>query len=115
MNAAILSSIIGSFAVVIATVIGVVIRHLLSSQTETSTRLGDLTAVVSGLVVSVEHLQTTVGQLQATVETFQEKVYAEFKAMDDKFTGLLKAQDEKFTGLIGDLRKEVHDGFRQLG
>ncbi|MCY4434533.1 MAG: hypothetical protein OXE45_12800 [bacterium] len=91
MNTAILSSTIGGSAILIASVIGALMYHILAVQRNN----------------------------QAKIESGFEQVNASIHNLDTKFTGQISDLEvrltDKFTGHLTDLRKEVYDGFKDHG
>ena len=83
MNTAILSSVIGGSAVLLASVIGVLFAHFLTIQRESQQKIDGQFDVLTGAI----------------------------KDLDTKFTGAIKDLDTKFTGAIKDLEIRLTNKF----
>ena len=86
MNTAILSSVIGGSAVLLASVIGVLFAHFLTIQRESQQKIE--------------------GQLRVLTD--------EIKGLDTKFTGAINRLDTKFTGAIKDLDTKFTGAIKDL-
>ena len=88
MDTAILSSVIGGSAVVVATLLGVLFNRMFAFQKVTNIQLENVVNAVHGLDTKMKDLEIRLG----------DKFTGQLKAMDDKFTGEIKVLDSKFTG-----------------
>ena len=99
MDTAILSSVIGGSAVVVATLLGVLFNRIFAFQKATSIQLEKLATAVHGLDTKMKDLEIRLGdKFTGHLKAMDGKFTGQLKAMDGKFTGQLKAMDDKFTG-----------------
>lgn len=97
MNTAILSSVIGGSAVLLASVIGVLFAHFLTIQRESQQKIEGQFDVLTGAIKDLDIKFTG--------------VTTELGALDTKFTGAINRLDTKFTGAIKDLEIRLTNRF----
>ena len=97
MNTAILSSVIGGSAVLLASVIGVLFAHFLTIQRESQQKIERQFDVLTGAIKDLDSKFTG--------------VTTELGALDSKFTGAINRLDSKFTGAIKDLEIRLINEF----
>ncbi|MCQ3811067.1 MAG: hypothetical protein KTV68_11025 [Acidimicrobiia bacterium] len=106
MNTAILSSTIGGSAILIASVIGALMYHILAVQRNNQAKI-----------------ESGFEQVNASIHNLDTKFTGQISDLEvrltDKFTGQISDLEvrltDKFTGHLTDLRKEVYDGFKDHG
>ena len=116
MDTAILSSVIGGSAVVVATLLGVLFNRMFAFQKVTNIQLENVVNAVHGLDTKMKDLEIRLGdKFTGQLKAMDDKFMGQLKAMDDKFMGQLKAMDDKFIGEIKVLDSKFTGGLKAHG